>query len=163
MKDDDRDPTLCREFVRQAKTALSTISGIQHEWSIDQDEDHCILNFPKKNENGFDITLEVSSREITISAEAAHMHLELSNNAEETSVNALAILRDMLSEDMRIKEYISNGKPYRWDIQVIQNGKWITEESNGLLFWNYFGKKEIRYLSNRLLPGRLKNAQTRKD
>jgi hypothetical protein len=152
----NRDPALCRSFVKQAKSALANHPQIKHEWSIDEDEDHCILDIPEQCENGFAITVEVWPTEIMIVGSGAHtqMYLEKYNGADELAAYALGLVRDLLSPAMRILERSAGGEPYKWAFQSYHDGAWRTEELIGLLFWNYFGKRSERIYQNTILPAR---------
>ena len=151
---ENRDPTLCREFVKQAKEILSAHPQIKHEWSIDADEDHCILDFPKSNPDGFDITVEVYPDQIIVFGQGFHEHFDQDNNSIKIE-SSLGLVRDLLCPDMRIKEYLAGGSPYRWDAELLQNGKWLREHTTGLVFWNYFGRRSQKYYQNKVLEGRL--------
>ena len=150
----DRNPTFCRELVKTGKDLLSRHPEVLHEWSIDADEDHCILDIPKKSEDGFDITFEVYPEEIMVMAGGAHTQLSAREYKDKTVETAFGLLRDLLTKNMRVREKLSNGKPYSWSIESIGNGKWNFEESNTLFFWNYFGKKTEKIYSNDILPVR---------
>ena len=155
MKSSDRNPEMCRLFVLKAKEALSAHPNILHSWSIDEDEDHCILDIPKKSEGGFDIMIEVFPDHIDISADGPHHHMDYHQSIEETVISALALVRDMLSKGMRVIEHTRNGKPYKWQLQSFQKGKWISEETTGMLWFKFLGKKGSRVYQNDVLPNRL--------
>jgi hypothetical protein len=150
----NRDPTLCRSFVRQAREALSHFPQVKHTWSIDEDEDHCILDIPEECDSGFPITVEVYPDEIMVIAGRAHMNLDLDGEADVLAARTLGLVRDLLSPAMRIRERLAAGKPYKWAFEFCQDGKWITEEWIGLFFYNYFGKKTEKIYLNRILPAR---------
>ncbi len=150
----DYDTILCRAFVARAKEILSAHPQIQHNWSIDDDEDHCILDIPKVNEDGFDITVEVDCDEIVIRAHGYHQHVDEKDDNQKIE-SAFGLVRDLLSTSMRIKEYWVGGSPCRWEAQSSRNGEWVTEATTGLLFRNYFGKRLEKYYQNNILPGRV--------
>lgn len=149
-----RDPALCRRFVREARALLSQFPQIEHDWSIDADEDHCILDILPDAEGGFPITVEVYPDEITIRAGGAHTTLSRDGATDELVDDSLGLLRDLLSPAMRIRECLAGGAPYRWAFEVFQDGRWMTEESVGLFFYNYFGTKTERTFQNQILPAR---------
>lgn len=66
----------------------------------------------------------------------------------------MGVVRDLLSKNMRIKEILSNNKPVRWLLQYKGENGWETEATNGLIFYNYLGKKSERLNSNDTLPPR---------
>jgi hypothetical protein len=152
-----RDPTLCKQFVKAAKEMLATHLEIKHTWSVDEDEDHCILDIPKQNNDGFDITVEVSPAEILIGAGSAHTEFYLKKDHEELIQSALGLVRDLLSPHMRIRERLAADKPYSWNIESLKDGKWILEENCHLIFWNYFGKRSEKIYQNSIVKGRLDN------
>ena len=149
-----RDPTLCRNFVRQAQQALSHHPQIVHEWSIDDDEDHCILDIPEADENGFPVTVEVYPEQITVMAGPAHVHLDPDGDADELAAYALGLIRDLLSPAMRIREQLAGGRPFKWTLEHLHGGKWIMEEEMGLLIYNWFAKRSERIYQNQILPAR---------
>lgn len=151
-----RNPILCQSFARHAKEFFSEFQQVKHEWSIDDDEDHCILDIPKENDNGFPVTVEVDPTKIMVFAEGAHTSFEFndSKNPDDLVAEVLGLVRDLLSPTMRIRERLSGGEPYKWAFEVYHNGKWITEEWVGLFFWNYFGKRSEKIYQNKVLPAR---------
>jgi len=150
----NRDPTLCRSFVRRAKEALERHPQVKHEWSIDADEDHCILDIPEQSDSGFPITVEVWPDEIMVMAGGAHTNANPEGKPDELAAHVLGFVRDLLSPAMRIRERLAGGKPYKWAIELQQDGKWETEEWVGLFFYNYFGKKTEKIYQNEILPAR---------
>ncbi|HBG28392.1 MAG: hypothetical protein A2Y10_11160 [Planctomycetes bacterium GWF2_41_51] len=152
----NRDPALYQSFVKQARKALSDHPQIKHEWSIDEDEDHCILDIPEMFDEGFAIKIEVNPDRITVIASGAHMTLNLNEykNADELAAQALGLVRDLLSPGMRIRERLAGGIPYKWAFETYQNGRWLTMEWIGLIFWNYFGKRTEKIYQNKVLPAR---------
>ncbi len=150
----NRDPTLCRAFITEGMEILSGRLEVQHEWSIDQNEDHCILNIPKQTDDGFDIRVEVCPDQITVYGEGTHRHFDFTGSLEIVD-SAFGLARDLLSPHMRIRELRAAGSPYRWFMESFQSDRWFVEQSTGLFFWNYFGQRSERILQNRILEGRL--------
>lgn len=129
---------------------------LHHEWSIDADEDHCWLTIPKLNEAGFDVLAEVWPDEITVFGEGAHVHLLSSQGIEDAVGQATGLIRDLLSAGMREIEFRSNGRAYRWALEVQTSAGWKLEHETWLFFWNYFGRRSTRILQNHHLPIREK-------
>jgi len=150
----NRNPFLCNQFVKTIKEILATYPEVKHTWSIDDDEDHCILDIPKQKNDGFDITVEVFPKEIIIIAAGAHIHFDLKESYEKLVQSSFGLVRDLLSPNMRIREMLSANRPYKWYIETLHSTKWTVEESNGLFFWNYFGKKSEKIYQNLILKGR---------
>ena len=151
---DNRDPMLCKTFVLRAKEVLALHPDLKHSWSIDEDEDHCILDFPEACDQGFAITVEVSPAEIVVFGKGFHQHFAREDSATKPIEQALGLVRDLLSKRMRIRECLSSGLPYRWHVESMRDGKWIEEASTGMLFWNYFGERSQRIYQNDSLNAR---------
>jgi len=155
MKTENRNPTLCRAFVKKAKEILVNYPDIRHEWSIDADEDHCILDIPRQSETGFNITVEAFPYEIIVSADGPRHHFDDVKNIETTVENVLGLVRDLLSPAMRIREIVSNGRPYKWHLESQQHGQWIIEDTTGLFsIFALLGGKSERIYQNNELPSR---------
>lgn len=154
MKRDGRDPAFCRAFVVAAKGILSQHPEVKHSLSIDDDEDHCILDIPKQSDDGFDITIEVFPSGIILSASGAHIHFDDIKEAESTISEVFGLIRDLLSPAMRVVEQRSNEQPYKWYLESLRNGQWQREDANGLLFYNFFGKKTEKIYQNNIMQNR---------
>jgi hypothetical protein len=152
MINDNRDPSLCRSFVAKAKADLIQHPEVKHSWSIDEDEDHCILDIPKAAQNGFDITIEVFPNEITVLANGLHLHFDDIKDVEKTVQNVLGMLRELLSPSMRVVEFRSNGHPYRWVLESFRNNRWHREDTTGIVFYNIFGRRTKNIYQNQILP-----------
>ena len=150
----NRDPTLCREFVKQAKVFMAAYPQINHTWSIDADEDHCILDIPEHAPEGFAITVEVHPEEIIVSFGGAHTNAGPEGNPVKFVSHVIGYVRDLLSPVMRVRELSAGGNAYRWGIELLEDGKWHSQEWVGLLFWNYFGKRSEKFYRNEILPAR---------
>jgi hypothetical protein len=153
-----RDPRVCREFVARAKEALSLHPDLSHSWSIDADDDHCILEFPATSLDGFAVVVEVFPEMITVSACGYHQHLDVADDALGIVGQALGLARDLLSPSMRIRERRAGGTPYRWICEGKKSAEWRTEGSTSLMFWNYFGRRSERLYQNHALPEREEEA-----
>jgi hypothetical protein len=151
----DRDPILCRTFVRLAREALATRPEVKHSLSIDAGGDHCILDIPPCSDAGFNITIQVFPSEIVVSMQGAHEHFRLEDGPEDLVRSVLGLVRDLLSPAMRVREQCAGGWPFRWHVEMLQNdGTWHTETTTGLFFWNYFGRRSERIYQNHVLPSR---------
>ena len=147
---------LCREFVQAAKAALSKTPEVNHSWSIAPNEARCSLLIPKANEDGFDVVVEVSQHGIVVFGEGAHQHFDTAESTHQDKVAAaLGLVRDLLSQHMRIRELRAGKSAYRWLMESLHDNGWQTACSTVLLCWNYFGKRSERFLQNTTLPGRL--------
>jgi hypothetical protein len=147
---------LFQAFLRLAKEALSQNPEVKHSWSVNEQKDRCILEIPEQNDKGFDIRVDVYSREITVWAMGIDFVQlsDYSENPEETVVDILGLVRDLLSPTMRIRELRAGDSPYRWRMECLRKGEWVREESCGLLFWNFLGKRSEIIYQNYILEGR---------
>lgn len=151
----DKDPTiLCKTFVEKANAILSEHSEIQHTFSIDDGYEGCILDIPQQSENGFNITIEIDENRLILYTEGSHIHLDDVQDPKHLVQDILGLLRDLLSSAMRVVEFLSDDKPYKWSMESFRNGKWENENTTGLLFYNYFGKKTQKIYQNDILPSR---------
>ncbi|QIF00950.1 hypothetical protein [Roseimicrobium sp. ORNL1] len=155
MTEHERDAELCRLFVSQARRFLAGHPEIQHTWSIDGDEDHAILEIAGKGDAGFDIMIQIDTDEITFRGEGWHGHCLSEDPKTEFVASMLGLLRDLLSPSMRIRERLSNETPYKWTLENFEDGKWVSENTSGVFFWNRFGKKTEKVYSNEVLPARV--------
>jgi hypothetical protein len=154
VNESHRNPELCRLFASEAKRILARHPGVQHSWSIDADEDHAILEIEGKGDAGFDITAHIDSSEIILWSEGWHEHYAATEPKTDFVAHMLGLIRDMLSPSMRIRETLSNGTPYKWNLENLEDGTWVVENTCGLFFWNWFGKKTEKFYSNEALPAR---------
>ena len=150
----NRDPRLCQQFVREAKVLFRPFPEVAHQWSIDDDEDHCFLVINGRGNPGYDIDVEVYPQEITLSAEGWHHHHQRMEPIDDFVAEILGRIRDMLSPAMRLRELSANGSPFRWYLETCVEGTWRTESESSLLFWNRFGRCTERTYTNTLLPAR---------
>ncbi|RBP47628.1 hypothetical protein DES53_101425 [Roseimicrobium gellanilyticum] len=150
----NRDPELCRLFVSEARRFLAKQPEIQHSWSVDDDEDHAILEIQGKGDAGFDITVHIDSDAIILWGEGWHEHYSVTEPKKDFVAGMLGLIRDMLSPSMRIRERRSNGTPYKWTLENFEEGTWGVENTCALVFWNWFGTKTEAFYSNEVLPAR---------
>jgi hypothetical protein len=137
------------ELRAQAKAILSAHPGVPHAWREDG-----TLVFPRPSPDGFEVTLHPEDGEIVVFTSCGlHEHVE--GQPLEASTRALALTRDLLSPDMRVREFRAGGQGYRWVLERRTGRGWAAETSTALLLWNYFGRRSQRVYSNAQLPGRL--------
>lgn len=141
------------KFHNYISDCIKNEKSIDYEWKKDNTE----IIFKKKDENGFDVIVRLENDIIYLGSEKnyhEHFHIKQFKDIEKTIEFVMGLVRDMLSKNMRIKEISSNGKSYKYLLQQFHKNKWETESSDGLLFWNYFGKRSERIYSNDILPPR---------
>jgi hypothetical protein len=118
------------------------------------------ITFYKKDKNGFDITIEEDNKELILFTETAyheHFEYDMFENKEEAFDYVFGLTRDLLSNNMRIREIQKNNMPTKVYLEYNKNNIWEEESSIGILSWTTFNpfakKKEIIYVNN-ILPGR---------
>ncbi len=129
---------------------------IGHDWSVSRE--NCGLFVPASSESGFDIGFVVEPTVVTVNWGNWHSHYDLDEyrgGAEAFIADLYGLLRDMLSPDMRVRELRARSTPYRGFLESFDGTRWSVEQENGLLFWNYFGRRSVVTYSNSVLPGRM--------
>ena len=143
-------------FRQRAGEVLSLHSELSHRWKEDSSTRGATLLFPKQQPGGFDVLVSAHEEQLTVSTEGAHVHFDRADQEPEQIVeDALGLVRDLLSPDMRVRELHAGRTPYRWFIEAFDGETWRVEHVTGLLFWNYFGHRSEQIYQNDVLPGRL--------
>ena len=123
-------------------------------------EDFTEITFSKKDKNGFDITVEEENGELILYTETAyhdHFTHEAFENKEETFDYVFGLVRDLLSNNMRIREIQKNNMPIKVYLEYQKNEEWLIESNIGILSWvifNPFAQKEEIIYTNNTLPKR---------
>ncbi len=133
---------------RQGESALESGPRVAHAWEAGD-----VLAFPAQSHDGFEVRIVPAGRELIVFTQGYHEHL--SGKPSTIVEQALGLVRDLLSPDMRIRERRAGGSPYRWVLERRAATGWEREASTGLLFWNWFGRRSERIYQNHQLPGRL--------
>jgi hypothetical protein len=148
------DESLGALFRGQAREVLGRHPEVPHTWSSDA----CELHFPRADESGFDVIVDIGEEELTVHAHGAHQHFPARDGtAREEAEAALGLVRDLLSPDMRLRERLASGKPYLWMLEANRGLGWKKENLTGLMIFKYFGRRAERTYQNRWLPGRLRS------
>ena len=98
------------------------------------------------SKEGFDVSFSIDHDEYTVYFEGWHEHFEKSQVDEALSCFAFG-----LSDSCRIKQFSKNGKPYKWELEAKENGKWSSDSVTGLFTLNFWSKPTINYLQNKVL------------
>jgi hypothetical protein len=146
---------LADAVVRQAREILARYPALAHRW--EQHGNSQDLIFPASEPTGFDVTVSITPHGVIVIARGAHRHFESiqRQDVESAAAEALGMVRDLLSPDMRVREFCAAGSPYRWTLEINASDGWKATESTGLIFWNYFGRRSQQVFQNQTLPGRL--------
>jgi hypothetical protein len=143
-------------FYKLASSRLAELPGLPHEWVSGPDGKRS-LRIPKLDESGFDITIECESNGLHPFAEGWHGAPWEANtpdmSIEEVAEDCLGFVRTLLCPDATLTVHYSGGRPYRWILRYPTLGAPVKDET-GLLFFNYFGRRETREFRNTHLPPR---------
>jgi hypothetical protein len=143
---------LCRSFVEYGKRLFAKHPELLHSWKIDDDEDHCILDIPKRADNGFGITVGVAADEISLFCEGFHEHYPLEGDPDTFANHYIGFLYDLLTPLMRLREHLAGESPYKWALECLEGDIWRPERTTGLLFFNYLGRRSERIYQNFSFP-----------
>ena len=138
-------------FYKYISDLISDEKNLVYEWNDNKSE----IIFKKNTVEGFDITVSSDKKFIYMFTDRGyHKQFEIIYPLSETLTNVMGIVRDLLSKNMRIREYLTNKKPYKWTLEYFEDNQWKAEGSTTLIFWNYFGKKSEQVYFNDILPAR---------
>ncbi|HSR18378.1 MAG TPA: hypothetical protein VLM39_09850 [Ignavibacteriaceae bacterium] len=136
-------------FYKYIDEVIQNGNNLKYEWR----ENNTEILFQKISSQGFDIIIRYDENNIYLETDTGyHDYFKVNNNFKEVLIDVMGIIRDLLTRNMRIKEYLSNNRSYKWTLQCFRENKWKDESSTGLIFWNYFGKKSEKIYFNNSLP-----------
>ena len=147
---------LPESFRRYGTWFFAKTPDIAHTWS--SESGRCELSIPATLPIGFDICFVVEKNAVTLYWGNWHTPFEPEAGIDTLVEDLFALLRDMLSPDMRVRELYTWPFAYRGFLESFDGTRWSTEQEMGLIFWNYFGKRSARTYSNSMLPGRMSKA-----
>jgi hypothetical protein len=96
------------------------------------------------SDNGFTVGLYVAQDRYTVSFNGWHEHFPEPDEALECFAFGL-------SDECRLKECRRGSFAYRWTVESMQNGEWVTDSETGLFLFPFWMKKRVRYLQNNLI------------
>gem|GEM_PF-2354391 len=131
------------------------------EISIDYTGDCHTLSIKDKSENGYSIYVDIFDDELIFHCDHFHQHIYQPKemNTEDYVNHVFGMVYDYLTTNVRMIEKRANDKPYQWTIEIKERNEWREDQTNGLIFYNYFGKKSERIYQNDLLPPRMNPSQ----
>jgi hypothetical protein len=131
------------------------ITTVLRDWGVaDLRLDACTLGakncifIPKTDDDGFDIEIYLDSEEITVFGEGVHRHFSREGPSDDTASQVLEFARALGSKRWRTRVRRASGSPYWWVLERQVDGTWVREEGVGLIFFNYFGKRDEIFLQN---------------
>ena len=145
--------TLSQAFVAEANRLFEEHPEILHTWTIDPDDQSCTLHLPKRDEHGFDITLEIDLDDIWWECGGFHASdFREQGTPEDFAGHCVGLLYDLLSPLMRVREQLAGGVPYKWTLECRRRDTWESRGSRSRFFLNFWGKRDERIYQNRALP-----------
>lgn len=97
-----------------------------------------------KPENGFAVWAKSHGNIVTVGFEG--WHEEFADPEE-----ALNCFAWGLSNECRLKVISRGGKPHKWVVQSLENGQWVNESTVGLLFFQFWRRKNTEYVQNAVI------------
>jgi hypothetical protein len=115
-------------FIHNISEFLEKIPKIQHEWRNNNTE----IIFKKKNDNGFDAAAGHYKNILYIYTDRGfHNHFEAYDDFSSILVQVMDLLRDPVSNNMRIREISSNHKARKRILEHYMNNAWKKESVHG--------------------------------
>jgi len=112
------------------------------------------LTIPACDENGFSLFIELIDEEVVFHCEQFHEHFHNDEglSSKDFVDHLFGIIYDYLTSKVRLTVVHSNNKPYRWTVELEENGDWVEQQTMSLILYNFFGKKSTRHYQNTQLP-----------
>jgi len=92
-------------------------------------------------DDGFDVYLEQSESEVTVSYNGWHVHFSDSEDAE-------SCFKAGFTDEVRLVEHKRGNSPYKWRLEILIDGKWEHYSTTGLLFFPIWKRHTKRTLQN---------------
>ena len=104
------------------------------------------LTVHAESEKGFDVWLSEDDSEYTVGFEGWHEHFP-----KQEAQAALDCFAFGLTNSCRLRVVLRGKKEYKWVMESLENGEWVSHSTTALVFFPFWRKKTIRYLSNDVL------------
>jgi len=138
---------------------FSAYPQVPHLWDIGGEGFD--LSIEVENESGFSIFVDLIEDEAVIHCESAHQHIfwPEEEDAHDYAKRIYGLIYDYLTTETRLREVYSGKNPYKYIIEQRVDSHWEKEDTMGLLFFNYFGKRSEKIYQNDILPPRTNQCQ----
>jgi hypothetical protein len=148
-------PSLPDIFWQLASERLAEHPSLLHQWSGPDSKGKRVLYIPKAEDNGFDVRIECETYGIYPYADGWHGAPWDAPNSTLDAVckDCLGFIRSVVSPEAVLTVMYAGTKPYKW-ILSYPWGETRTHDETGLLFFNYFARRQKRTLQNHHLPAR---------
>lgn len=91
--------------------------------------------------DGFKVRLDVRPGGFTVSFEGWHEEFESENEA----LNCFAF---GLSSACRLRTDLRGGFPYRWTVESLEDGRWVSDSTTGLLVFPFWRPRRTLHRQN---------------
>jgi len=122
------------EFFRQITEALQRYSLV-----LKPIKNGIIINTGCKN--GFDIALEYRNQEYKLTFDGWQKQCDDPDEITEILIRGI-------TGTARIKKYCNRGHPFKWMLQLYDDGQWKDQFTNIILTIDFGSKTKFRYLIN---------------
>jgi hypothetical protein len=96
--------------------------------------------------DGFEVWFSDDENEYTVGFEGWHQHFD--KTEVEDALNCFAF---GLSNECRLKVSARGGKNYKWVMEALENGEWVSYSTTALFNFSFWRKPEVKYYSNNIL------------
>jgi len=110
-----------------------------------EEEDNSISIKPI-SPSGFEVWFSNDENEYTVGFEGWHQHFDKSE--VEDALNCFAL---GLSNECRLKVTSRRGKDYKWVMEALEDGEWVSYSTTALFDFAFWRKAEVKYYSNNIL------------
>ncbi|MCO7222721.1 hypothetical protein [Pleionea sp. CnH1-48] len=126
--------------IEEIKSKLKKYPNVKFE-----EKENYICVIPD-SENGFDVWFREDEREYTIGFSSWHEHFD--KNELKDALNCFVW---GLSDACRLKVYLRRGKEYKWQVQSLEDGVWVTFSTTSLFNFSFWRRKTVKYKTNALI------------
>ena len=105
------------------------------------------IRYRPGSEDGFRVELHVLDDAFVVYFDGWHEHF---HDAE----SALECFAFGLSQECRVKVHARGGKPHKWVVQSLKDGKWVTDSETGYFAFAFWRSKNICFKQNALIKSR---------
>ena len=138
-------------FERLAGEFLQAHPAIPHQWARTPDSSTLVV--PPRSPTGFEVFATVCAASITVGISPGGFHDDYEYLApqippEDFALSAFEGLTQFLRDDVRVREFRANNRPYAWQLELLGKDGWIRGESHSKFLASWFGKKTDHVLAN---------------
>lgn len=99
---------------------------------------------PSVDGNGFEVALETSEDSFVVHFDAWHEHFDAAEEAVDCFMTGL-------TNRCRLRIACRGRTPYRWTVELQENGTWVAGSETRLLFFPFWRRASVMYRQNHLI------------